>query len=253
MKKQITIIKPPTIEVERLSIDKKVFQALTAEEQRDQLRKHYGPYAKDLPYERQLSEVFDVPNKHAGRDYGKRRWEELLSNLKEFKHQDEIHRRYNITASYLNENVKALAKTPSLATNTGKWRAEAERVLADAEPLPFGKLFIRERGYSHDLIFKLRYEEGCQIYHTVRPCEVKEKDLLDPDKYVDGWHGKRGGLAEQKLEECHDVIEHYHRQVIMCLVLSQTREMLKANLGDKEVAPGLHLEASRFESMHDYK
>lgn len=244
MKKQVTIIKPQTIDVERLPINKKVFRALTAEEQRDQLRKHYGPYAKDLPSETNLAEAFDVPNKHSTDSYvqrTKRRWVEMLDTLNEFKNQDELHRRFNITKPYLKESIKALAKTEKLSTNSGTWRSDAEKVLTDVEPLPFGKLVIKERGWSHDLIFEISYEEAYPIYHTVRPCIVKEKDLCDPAKYIEGWHGEWEGMSEIK-EECHDVIEHYHRQVVMCLIISQTRQLLQANCGGKRVCPGIGME-----------
>lgn len=249
MKKQITIIKPATIEVERLPIDKKVFQALDVDEQRNQLRKHYGPYAKDLPYETKLAEQLDVPNKHAGSRHSKRQWEETRCQLLEFKHQDELHRRFNLTKPHLNDQVKALANTVQLATNSGTWRSDAEKILADEEPLPYGKLYIYERGYSHDLQFKIGYETASPIWHTVRPCHVHEKDLLDPDKFVDGWSSK---YPDDTKEECHDVIEHFHRLVIMCLVLSHARQMLKANLGNKGIAPGIHLEPHSYEPMHKY-
>ena len=247
MKKQVTIIKPPTIDVERLPIDKKVFQALDVDEQRDQLRKHYGPYAKDLPYETKLAEQLDVPNKHSGSRHSKRQWEETRTQLVEFKHQDELHRRFNITKPYVNDQVKALAKTEKLATNSGTWRADAEKILADEEPLPYGKLYIKERGYGHDLMFKVDYETAYPIWHTVRRCDVKLSDL---EEYNDGWSTK---YPDDTKEECHDVIEHFHRLVVMCLVLSQTRQLLKANLGNKRIAPGVHLEPTNYEPMHKYK
>lgn len=249
MKKQITIIKPPTIDVERLPINKKVFQALDVDEQRDQLRKHYGPYAKDLPYETKLAEQLDVPNKHSGSRHNKREWENTRCQLVEFKHQDELHRRFNITRPYLYQQVKALAKTERLATNSGTWRADAERILADKEPLPYGKLYIKERGYDHELMFKIEYETAHPIWNNVRPCDAKLEKL---EEYEDGWKTRWGERLEGTKEECHDVIEHFHRLVVMCLILSQSRQLLKANLGDDKVAPGIHLEPINYEPMHKY-
>lgn len=252
MKKQVTIIKPSTIDVERLPIDKKVFQALTVEEQREQLRKHYGPYAKDLPYETKLAEQLDVPNKYnkSYRD-SKRGWEATLSTLKEFKYQDELHRRFNITRPYLKEHVKALAKIDSIATNTGSWRSNAEKVLVDVEPLPYGRLKLKEAGWYYELKFQINYEEARPIIRTIRKSDVKAEDLCNPEKFVEGWHGEWHEMKYEK-EECHDVIEHYHRQVIMCLVLSQARATLKDNLGSELVAPGISLEPISYVPMHKY-